>query len=395
MFGPKIGMHVWRISVLALWFGCGCLQARVVQDSRGVAVEMVDQPQRVVTLSDGFVEGVMTVFGVADRIVGVGSYAVQREWAYSFESSDGSTYAYTGGINPVALLNPQFADLPLLANGPAIHFENLAALRPDLVILRLGSCNFRFDDAHVQRTIRLLERLGLPLIVLHGPFFSGTADAAAMTREIDILAAVFDCPDRATQLKRVIEDAVGEIMRRTDQIPARDRQRVLILGLSPSARKSGGAGQVFGTDTMESFFVEQLAHGRNAFSHPGYFKTLSAEQLLSLDPDVIVLSTAAGYHPARELLDAPYTSVLSGLRAVRENRVAALPWTPCNCEKRLEYPIDVLIIAATTYPDRFADLSLDRWICNFYRQLYGVDEATAERLLSGQWLDWTRGVAAE
>ena len=69
--------------------------------------------------------------------------------------------------------------------------------------------------------------------------------------------------------------------------------------------------------------------------------------------------------------------------------VAALPFTPCNNEKRLEFPIDVMVMAKTAYPVRFKDIDLASWVLDFYKRLYSVDTATAKGLRACQWMDWT------
>ncbi|HQC92031.1 MAG: hypothetical protein WBJ06_04400 [Candidatus Methanoculleus thermohydrogenotrophicum] len=103
---------------------------------------------------------------------------------------------------------------------------------------------------------------------------------------------------------------------------------------------------------------------------------------------MIVLPTAQGYHPASELYTAPYYQNLQELTAVKNHRVYALPWTPYNWAKRLEYPIEAMVIAKAAYPDRFADVQVHEWVLEFYQTVYGVDEATAKELRSAQWLDW-------
>jgi iron complex transport system substrate-binding protein len=66
----------------------------------------------------------------------------------------------------------------------------------------------------------------------------------------------------------------------------------------------------------------------------------------------------------------------------------ALPWTPWNCEKRLEYPIDAMVIAKAAYPEIFADIDLADWLLDFYQGLYGVDRKTAKKIRAAQWMDW-------
>jgi iron complex transport system substrate-binding protein len=72
---------------------------------------------------------------------------------------------------------------------------------------------------------------------------------------------------------------------------------------------------------------------------------------------------------------------------VREKRVYALPWTPENCARRLEYPIDLLVMAKGAYPDRFRDVTVRQWALEFYQRIYRIDEGQAAALLRAQWLD--------
>jgi iron complex transport system substrate-binding protein len=364
-------------------------EGRTVVDSRGVSVSLPPRIERVATISDGLVEGVMTVLGVEDRLVGIGSLALQKVWSYRFEGAEGESYAFTHGMHPLRVLNPWFGDLPVFARGPAINYESLLRLNPDLVILRMGACNLPASDDRAQMILDTLDSLHIPTIVLHGPYFSGTPDPAGIGDEIRILGRVFKKPDQAESLSQYLRSRLRAVEKRTEDIPKEKRPGVLVLGLSPAAREKGAAGQVFGRDTIESYFIEEIVHARNAFPHPGHFKLVDTEHLLSIHPDVIILSTAAGYHPPRELYEAPYYRHLRGLEAVRQKRVFALPWSPWNCEKRLEYPIDVMVIAKAAYPDRFADIDLANWLLDFYQGLYGVDRETAEDLRSAQWMDWT------
>ena len=363
--------------------------ARSLSDMSGRSVLLPAEIRRVVTVSDGLIEGVMTCFGVQDRIVGLGSRALQKTWDYSFQGEGGETYTYRDGMNPVRFLNPRFANLPLVCDGPAMNMETLAGLAPDLVILRLGSCNLPGRDDGVQMTIRTIDSLGIPLVVLKGPNAAGSPAVSSISVEIRLLGKVFDRTGEAEKLVSVLEDRVNRIRERTAGIAEEAKPRILLFGPSRGARDKGAAGQVFGLDTLESGFIEEWVNARNAFRAQGSFRLVSAEQLLALNPDVIVLSTAAGYHPPRELYEAPYCRHLREMRAVRDRKVSSLPWTPWNCEKRLEYPIDVMVIAKAAYPERFADIDLGEWLLDFYGSVYGVDRKTAARLRSCQWLDWT------
>ncbi|WP_135605660.1 ABC transporter substrate-binding protein [Methanococcoides sp. NM1] len=366
-------------------------QYRTVVDSRGVAVQVPIEIEKVATIDDGLIEGVMTTIGVQDTLVGIGSSCLQRNFNYTYETVGGETFNYEDGMNPVTYLNPGIMDLPCFAkSGSAVNYETLASLEPDVVIVRLGSCSLRFiDDEGTQKSIETIESLGIPLVVLYGSSCYDDADVSTISDEIRIIGQVFDKEAEATKLAEYLESQVDFINERTKDIPDEEKPDVLIFGASPRARSAGGAGQVFGLDTIESFFIQDLVHARNGFQEDGNFKIVSGEHVLALNPDVIVLCTASGYHPPLELYEAPYYQNLQELDAVKNRWVVSLPWSPCNCAKRLEYPIDVMVIAKGTYPERFEDINLAEWLLDFYQNVYGVDLDTAKELRSAQWMDWT------
>lgn len=377
---------------LFLMTGWAAEETRTVVDSRGAEVPIPAEINRVVTISDGLIEGTMLVLGEEDKIVGIGSTCLPKIWNYTYESVKGKPIVYEDGANPVSFLYPRLRELPIVANGDAApNFEAIAELKPDVVILRAGDCSLRYNDENAQKTISSFASLGIPLIVLYAHNFDEEEhkDISTISDEIRIIGGVFGKEDKADDLAEYLESQVDLVNDRTKDIAEEQKPRVLILGLSPSARKEGGAGQVFGLDTIESSFIEEIVHAQNSFQDPGYFKTLNAEQLLALDPDSIVLCTASGYHPPSELYEAPYYQNLQEMRAVKDRNVTALPWSPCNCAKRLEYPIDVMVIAKAAYPDRFQDIELEQWLLDFYQNVYGVDQDTAKKLRSAQWMDWT------
>ena len=364
---------------------------RVVTDSRGVAVQIPAHPLRVATISDGLVEEVMIVLGVADRLVGIGSTCLVREFSYTYETTSDSTFAVSGGMCPARFLMPELTELPhFVASGTEPNYETLAALEPDLVIVDAGSCTLPWqrDPEAMRRGLGRLESLGIPTVVLQGPNSGGAAGPEGVSRVIRVLGDVFAQPEAAERLAASLEEPIRWVGERTRVIPEGERARALLVGLDPRERGHGTVGRVFGTSDAQSYVLEEIVGATNAYGR-GATGILSLEQLLALDPDVIVLPTSNGYHPPRELLEGRSFRSLRPVRAIREGRVAALPWSPCNCDKRLEYPLDALIMAKTVYPERFRDLDLAARILQLYQDVYGVDEGRARGLLSAQWLEWT------
>ncbi|WP_301677463.1 ABC transporter substrate-binding protein [Methanoculleus methanifontis] len=362
---------------------------RTITDMRGRTVEIPATIDRVVCIDDGFVEGIMYRFGMQDRVVGLGGEWI-KDYNYTFEATDGGTYEYQNGMNPVRYLAPDLADLPVLVtSGTAINYETLASLEPDVVFLRAGAWAFSAgSDENLEKTIQTIDSLGIPLVVLVGPPYQERPTVDNVGEEIRLVGEVFARQEDADALASYLEGEIAVIREHTKDIPESEKPRMMQFGLSPRARQGGGAGMAWGGDTIESYFIEEIANAKNAYEGTGAFVVISTEQVLALDPDVIVLPTAQGYHPAEELYTAPYYQNLQELSAVRNHRVYALPWTPYNWAKRLEYPIEAMVIAKAAYPERFADINVGEWTISFYQQVYGVDEATAKELRSVQWMDW-------
>lgn len=365
-------------------------EQKTITDMLGRTVDVPSNIERVVAIDDGFVEGIMYRLGLQDKIVALGAPCCNKEYNYSFETIDGSSYEFQNGMNPVKYLIPGLDDLPVLVEGAtAVNYETLASLDPDVVFLREGSWAFSAgSDEKIEKTIASIESLGIPLVILVGPPFQEQPSVDRIGDEIRLVGEVFSREEDTDRLASYLESQIDEIRSRTKDVPEDDKARMMQLGLSPRAREGGGAGMAWGLDTIESYFIEDIANAKNVYEGTGAFVVVSTEQILTMDPDVIVLPTAQGYHPASELYTAPYYQNLQELSAVKNGRVYALPWTPYNWAKRLEYPIEAMIMAKAAYPDRFADINVAEWTLDFYQQVYGVDEATARELRSVQWLDW-------
>lgn len=368
--------------------------SRVVTDMRDKAVTVPADPQRIVTIDDGFIEAVMTHLGVIKKVVGIGSWSMKRDYRYEFETASGEKYEHRGW-NTMKYLHPWLDDLPCVNSpqGNVINFEALAKAEPDLVLVRVGDCTVRADNLDASRkTLETIESLGIPVVAVYSPTCFGGEDMSTMKTEMSVLGEVFGQKEKAEQLADRVAAAEALIRERTANIKPQEKTRLLYFGLNPAVRNKGGSGSVWGVDSPESYIIETVAGAKNAYEGRGKGVPMSAEQVHALDPDVIVLPTANGYHPPRELYEAPYYTNLAELRAVKDKRVFAMPWTPMNCARRLEYPIDMLIIAKAAYPDRFKDINVYEYALALYKDMYGVDDATARGLASTQLLDWMKPI---
>ena len=369
--------------------------AYTVTDMRGKQVNIPENLERVATIDDGFIEGVMTHLGVINKVTAIGSWSMKRDYKYTYETTDGKKYT-AKGVNTMKYLHPWLNDIPCFNSpqGDILNYETLAKADPQLVILRVGDCTvsggsyFRGGDpAQLEKTITMIESLDIPLVVLFSPTYYGKAELSSMKEEMRVLGDIFKQRDKALKLYEYLNETEKMVRNRTKNI--KDKPNVLYFGLNSAARKQGGSGMVSGITTPESYIIENIVNAKNAYRGKGNNIILSGEQVYAIDPDVILLPTQNGYHPADELLKAPYYQNLNQLKAVQNKRVYALPWTPMKCSRRVEYPLDILIIAKASYPEVFKDIKVHQFALDFYKKVYNVDDKTAKALRSEQLLDWT------
>lgn len=366
---------------------------RIVTDSRGIDVKVPLNPERVATVSDGLVEEVMYILGEDDKIVAIGSKGLCSNAisGCTYPLDDGTNVTTAGGNNVATILSPRLSDLPLFVDyGIAMNYETLAASEPEIVIMRLGSSAFlSCEDENAKKSIERIESLGIPVVALYSPNCYEDSDPTAISDEIEIIGRVFGKEEQAKGIADELESMKDSIREKTSGVAESEKKDVLVLGLSPMHRTETAAGIAWGLKTTESYMIEDLINARNAFrSDTGSFQVISTEQVLSMDPDIVILGTASGYHPPGELYNATYYKNLRELTAVKEHHVSSLPYSPRNAAKRLEYPIDLMVTAKAVYPELFEDVDLNEWILSFYQGIYGVDHTKAVELRNAQLMDW-------
>ena len=368
-------------------------EKRKVTDFRGVTVEVPAKIERIVTIDDGLVEQVLSILGESKKIVGLGSSSLRRGSAYKLPDFSGNGSPAVKGVNPALFLNPQFKDLPLVKDSStAVNLETLAGLDPDVVVVRLGSCSASWEvsDEASDKNLSSIESLGFPVVAVYAPPLLNPPTPSGIPEEIKTIGCIFGKEEKAAQIADYIQGCVDKIKDRTKNVPENEKPTVLALGLSPSSRKAGGAGNVRGG--IIEYYIEAVANAKSAYTVDRYTSDMgvvSTEHVLAMDPDIIILPTSSGYHPPEELYDAPYYEKLRELKAVKNRRVSALPYMPRNCDaSRLEFVLDLMIIAKTAYPERFKDIKVHEWALDYFMNVYGVDKATAEKIRGGLWLDW-------
>jgi iron complex transport system substrate-binding protein len=233
-------------------------------------------PQRIISFSPSSTE-VLYGIGAFDRVVAVSQYDE---------------------------FPPEVARLPRVGGWSNTNMEQVAALRPDLIII---------TEAHVPFVKDKLDTLGVRTVVVGGISFGDVYDG---------MEKIGAATGREEAARRLIEETrarLEEVRGRTRDLP---RPRVLCI-----ADRLPGTLRGLYAATEGSFIVELIkVAGGDSVAPPSEkgFGQISKEAIVELDPDVII--DMAQSSNDSQLAENPREvwGELSQVKAVREGRVYSL-----------------------------------------------------------------------
>ena len=331
-------------------------------DMDGRPVTVPQPVDRVLAIGFGFIEETMFVLGVEDKLVGTGG------------SNRSPTARY---------LIPEltkFPDAGSIAMG--INYETVAAADPDLVIIRKNP----YFQERGDKVVEIIETLDIPVVVLRDPNHFHTSDMTTLYQEIGLLGRIFDKTESAQQLIDEMDESVASITDRTRDIKEEDRPRVLFCGLGSSGTRDKGGVLVVWAKECASTFAD-LLNIKSAYEGTGR-NCLSAEHVLNLNPDVIILETSSGGIHIRQLYEEEHYKNIQEVKALQEHRVYSIGWLTLCGDIQLELPIILMIEAKGTYPERFNDINASEWIEKYYMTIYDIREDDAKNLKELHGLAW-------
>lgn len=345
----------------------GSSTTKEITDMRGKKITIPKDPKRVVIIDKGFVLQNMVAMKVEDRIVATGGIIDSKE---KKEKRDSIT------------LFPKVYDLPLVGYPiKAVDFEAIASVKPDLVILR--NSEYIKDSEITKKAIDTIEnQLKIPLVVVNG---SGCYENVELERHyegIKLLGEVFNKEQRADEIIKLMKEQVDLVKERTSDIKEEDKPKVMYISLL----KGNEVGSVWGRDMGDGKFVREFAGIKNAYDEHKKTK-MSSEQLLTLNPDVIILSTSTVVPHINILKNEEYKNI-SSINAIKNDRIASLGLLTWWGDWRLEVPIILTISAKTAYPEKFKDIKVSEIVDKYHKKLYGLSDEKIKELREVQLLSW-------
>lgn len=241
-------------------------------DDTGRVVAMDKIPERIVSFGPSITE-ILFALGLGERVVGIDDYSDYPQEARSIPSI-GSAYS------------------------PSI--EKLVELQPDLVLTL----------EHKQLNSEL-EALGMKYLIID------PNDIDGIFRDIELVGAVTGTEDEAEKLIDSMQDTVERILdRMEDALPV----KVLFIIDATDLTLPWTAGPGSFIDVLIT-----MAGGENiAAEAPSAWAQLSLEQIVSSDPDVIIIQTMTGGVPTVTVETLAEHPIWGKMRAVIQGNVCLI-----------------------------------------------------------------------
>ena len=293
-----------------------------VTDQAGREVTIEEAPERLVS---GYYISTSTLIalGLEDKLVGIEAKADKR---------------------PIYRLSaPELIDLPNVGTAKEFDLEGCAALEPDLVILPIK----------LKSAVETLEGLGIDVILVN------PENQVQLNEMISMIAAAADAEAQAQAL---LDFAAAQEKNLADKLAETEAPRVYLAGNSSMLSTAGSA--MYQSDMI------RLAGGANVAAEitDTYWVEISYEQLLTWNPEYIILASDASYTVEDVLADpnlAACTAVANG--SVYQMPAKAEAWDS-------PVPSGVLgsvWLAGVLHPDLFSEADCAALIDEYYESFYG------------------------
>ncbi len=222
---------------------------RLVVDQVGRSVRVPDRPRRIVSLMPSITEEVFDL-GRGDLLVGATLYAKEP---------------------------PAAATLPRVGSYVNPDLERIVALRPDLCLAA--------RDGNPADLVRRLAELHIPVFVLDPQTLPAIMDS------VRLLGGLLHAEKKAAMIVAAMKRKMAAVARRV--AGAADRPRVFFQ-IDAAPIVSAGSGT----------FIDRLitrAGGINLAAGPTAYPRFSWEDVLAMQPDVVIIASMAGGYTEKQL----------------------------------------------------------------------------------------------
>ncbi len=269
---PNRARTAVMVALAALVLCLGPASAATFTDDSGTTITLDGPPERIVSLSPSSTE-ILAALGLLDRVA---------------------------GVTDVCDYPPEVRNLTRIGGYSSVSIERVAAVNPDLVIA---------SDLTPAETVARLRGLGLTVMLLAPKSIDHVLQDIRLVGEVTGTGARADA--LVADLSRRMAGASGG--------DATDRPRVAHVVWHTPLYVSGNA-------TMQDDIVSRSG-GANAFADHDGWSTVSLEEFLRANPDIIIVSSGDGMIASnRDVILDEFTTnpQYASLSAVENGRVFAV-----------------------------------------------------------------------
>jgi iron complex transport system substrate-binding protein len=250
----------------------GCqsqFQPGTYTDDTGRAVVIDQIPQRIVSFGPSITE-ILFALGLEEKVVGVGDYSDYPE---------------------AAKLKPKVGD----AFNPSL--ERIVELEPDLVL------TLKQEQLNTE-----LDALGIKFMVLD------PEDIDGILGDIELVGKITGTEKRAEELIKDMQDSISQVIALMEDAP---KVRVFFIVDATDLTLPWTAGTGSFIDALIT-----MAGGENvAAKAPGAWVQFSLEQIVSSDPEVIIIQTMTGGIPTVSKEELEEHPVWGEMTAVKQDKI--------------------------------------------------------------------------
>ncbi|MEW6288623.1 MAG: cobalamin-binding protein [Thermodesulfobacteriota bacterium] len=263
----RAGLPTIAAVLLAMTLFAGRAGAEVFVDQVGRRVDIPAPPQRIVSLMPSITE-IVFALGAGHRVKGVTLYSNEP---------------------------PAAAELPKVGSYVHPDVEKIVSLKPDLCLA--------VRDGNPRHIVDKITGLGIPVYTID------PRNLAEIMESVMLLAEVLDSEERARAIVEQIQVKINSAAGRVTQAATRPR---VFFQIDASPLVSAGS----------NTFIDQLitqAGGVNLAAGPTAYPRYSWEDILLMQPEVVIIASMAGGYSEEELKAA--WRRWPELPAVRDNRL--------------------------------------------------------------------------
>lgn len=299
----------------------------VITDHLGREV-VLEKPAEMIVSGYNISTSMMIAMGLEDKIVGIEVGAEDRPM--------------------YKLAAEEFLALPNVGSAKNFNLEQAISLKPDLVIL----------PVRLKEQIETLQGMGIPAIGIN------PETPMQMTETLTMIGKATGTQQRAKELVDYIDGKMESLIKLTE---GKEKPKVYIAGNSSFLTTA--------SSKMYQSYQMETAGGVNVAKdlEENYWAEISYEQLITYNPDVIVIVSDAKYTKDDLLNDEK----LSSLNAVKNGRIYKMPGNFEAWDSPLPASVlGTLWLTSCLHEDMYTKEQLNVDIKEFYQKFFDVEVVT-------------------